>query len=101
MSFLIRSRTWPTEASTAYCRPRNFLSVRVLAGLSTISRFLAISALQTPGRADNISGGAVRRPEQGGDTTTALGSAASRRQGPGETSTLVLTRTTAAYSSAP
>src|SRR6202023_2362601 len=35
------SRMCPIDASTAYCLPRNFFSVRVLAGLSTISRFLA------------------------------------------------------------
>src|SRR6185369_16280706 len=40
--FLMRSRMCPTEASTAYWRPRNFFRVLVLAGLSTMTRFFAI-----------------------------------------------------------
>src|SRR6476661_8840970 len=55
--FLTRSRTWPTEASTAYCRPRNFLRVLVFAGLSTISRFLAISETLNAGGRRLISVG--------------------------------------------
>src|SRR4051794_31293614 len=82
--FLTRSRTWPTEASTAYCRPRNFLRVLVLAGLSTMSRFLAIARVsETSGDADIISReplGATRG--QGGDSTTRLPFAA-RRKGAG------------------
>src|SRR5580693_7364699 len=45
MSFLTRSRIWPTDASTVYWRPRNFFRVLVLAGLSTITRFLVTMAV--------------------------------------------------------
>src|SRR5215210_7505853 len=43
-----RSRMCPSEASTAYWRPRNFFRVRVFAGLSTITRFLAMGPFRTP-----------------------------------------------------
>src|SRR5436309_128733 len=77
MSFLIRSRMCPTEASTAYWRPRNFFKVRVLAGLSTISKFLAIAGLSNAGRRRHYFWtGLGRDPRQGRDSTTGAGPAA-------------------------
>src|SRR5436305_2997934 len=83
LPFLTRSRTWPTEASTAYPRPRNFLRVRVLAGLSTMSRFLAIGVSETSGTASIFLQGVGRHPEQAGDTSTGLPSAARLGRRPG------------------
>src|ERR1044071_6328932 len=65
---LTRSRMCPSEASTAYWRPRNFLSVRVLAGLSTISRFLATVPLNAFEAARNFKLSYPGRPA--GDSTT-------------------------------
>src|SRR4029077_4113353 len=70
LPFLTRSRTWPTEASTAYPRPRNFLRVRVLAGLSTMSRFLAIGVSETSGTASIFLQGLGVPGGQAGDTST-------------------------------
>src|SRR5579863_8983990 len=68
MSFLTRSRMCPTDASTVKVRPKNFFSVLVLAGLSTMTRFLATVAHY------NLRGWRYFvpprwRPEQGGDST--------------------------------
>src|SRR6185436_13331212 len=57
---LARSRMCPSEASTAYCRPRNFLSVRVFAGLSTITRFLAMGPFKRRGAVANFWGAPCR-----------------------------------------
>src|SRR5579863_2758792 len=73
MSFFTRSRMCPTDASTAYWRPRNFFSVRVLAGLSTISRFLATVLTNAAGRPpyfecasrDGLERGQYHRPADG------------------------------------
>src|ERR1700733_6740923 len=83
LPFLTRSRTWPTEASTAYPRPRNFLRVRVLAGLSTMSRFLAIGVSETSGTAAIFRQGLCATRGQAGDTSTGPPSAARLGRGTG------------------
>src|SRR4051794_14091745 len=84
MSFLTRSRMCPTEASTANWRPRNFFRVLLLAGLSTISRFLAIVGLSNAGRRRHYFWTELgRHRQQGGDSTTGAYPAARPDRGVG------------------
>ncbi|MDQ7030372.1 MAG: hypothetical protein Q9O62_11625 [Ardenticatenia bacterium] len=45
---LSKSRTWPTDAFTVYPRPRNLLTVRALAGDSTMTSLAERPARRRP-----------------------------------------------------